>query len=64
MEKELLKKLIEVSGLSQIEVSEKTGVPQPHISRWLNDKRTPKLSTIYEMAEKLNYKIDFLITKI
>lgn len=62
MEKELLKKLMEVSGLSQKEIAEKTGIPQPHLSRWMNGKRTPKLSTIYEIAEKLNLTIEFKIT--
>lgn len=64
MEKELLDQLIKASGLTQKEVSEKTDIPAPHINRWLKGTRTPKLSTIYDMALQLGYKINFTIEKI
>lgn len=63
MERELLMQIINLSGMTQIEMQEKTGFPQPHISRWVKGTRTPKLSTIIEIAEKLGYKIELSITK-
>lgn len=64
MERELLIQLITLSGFSQIEIQEKTGIPQPHISRWVKGTRTPKLSTIIEMAGKLGYELKFNFKKV
>lgn len=64
MEKQILLQIIELSGLSRIEISEKTDVPQQRISEWITGKRNPKLATILSMVEKLGYCIEFKIEKL
>jgi transcriptional regulator with XRE-family HTH domain len=60
MEKEIFMELIEVSGLTQKEFSQKTGVPESRISEYVNGKRLPKMSNLHEIAEKLDLQIDVL----
>lgn len=53
----ILSSIIEKSGLSISEVSEKTGIPQSRFSEWLNGKRIPKWNTLQEIAASLNIKL-------
>jgi transcriptional regulator with XRE-family HTH domain len=58
MEQEILKQLLLLSGLSQKEFSEKTNIPEPRISEWMNGVRNPKISKLHEIAEVLGLKIE------
>ncbi|MCB0446340.1 MAG: helix-turn-helix transcriptional regulator [Gelidibacter sp.] len=58
METKLLNDLIKNSGLTQVEISEITGIPQGQLSRWVTGKRIPKLSSISEIANKIGYTIN------
>ena len=64
MELEILKQLIKISGLSQKDFSLKTEISEPRLSEWLNNKRNPKLSTLIDIAKKLDLEINIKITKI
>jgi len=50
-------------GLSQDELSEKTGLDRTFISQIENGQRNPSLSTILKISEGLNIKPSALISK-
>lgn len=59
---EIVGKLIavrDIKGLTQRDLSEKSGVPQKTISRIENGKDIPKLQTLFKLASALN--LDFEI---
>lgn len=64
MEKEILLEIINISGLSQIEFSKKTGIAETRISEWVKGKRNPKLSTLLQALKMLDLEIKFEIVKI
>jgi transcriptional regulator with XRE-family HTH domain len=66
LEKEILIELIKKTGFSQKEFSERTGIPQPRISEYMKGKRSPKMSTLNEIATLLGFKIElfFQVNKI
>lgn len=41
------------AGLTQTQLAEKLGVTQLTVSRWENDVRAPRRSTLYKLAEVL-----------
>lgn len=48
-------------GLSQEQLSDKTGIRVAHISKIESDKTDPKLSTIYKLVESLECSADSLL---
>lgn len=56
----LLRRALECSGLTQEELSEKTGIPQPNISDYLYGKHFPSFYQIDKMAKAMNCSVDDL----
>lgn len=54
----------EKEGISQSELSRRSGVPQKTISRMENGLSTPSLETLYKLINSMNYNIDINIKKI
>lgn len=53
----ILEAIIEKSGLSIGEITEKTNIPASRFSEWLNKKRIPKWNTLQEIAQAIGVKI-------
>lgn len=49
-----LKKALEMRGMRQVDLSEKTGIPKGSISQYLSGAVTPKLDKVHLMADALN----------
>lgn len=50
------------AGLSQKELREATGIPQPHLSRLENGKvKTPELPTLLAMSKALGVSLEMLV---
>lgn len=56
----LLRRSLECSGLTQEELSEKTGIPQPNISDYLYGKHFPSFYQIDKMAKAMNCSVEDL----
>ena len=56
----LLRRALERSGLTQEELSEKTGIPQPNISDYLYGKHFPSFYQIDNMAKAMNCSVEDL----
>lgn len=56
----LLRRVLECSGLTQEELSEKTGIPQPNISDYLYGKHFPSFYQIDKMAKAMNCSVEDL----
>lgn len=56
----LLRRALECSGLTQEELSEKTGIPQPNISDYLYGKHFPSFYQIDKMAKVMNCSVEDL----
>lgn len=56
----LLRRALECSGLTQEELSEKTGIPQPNISDYLYGKHFPSFYQIDKMAKAMNCSVEDL----
>ena len=48
--------------LNQSDVSRKTGVPQPTISRLLSEASTPRVAALQDIAEYFNVSVTYLLT--
>lgn len=55
-----LKKLMIEEGYNQITLSERTGIAQSCISRYLNGKIFPDLPSLMAMADALHVNLDYL----
>lgn len=58
----ILSSIIEKSGMTIQEVSEKTNIPRSRFSEWLNGKRIAKWNTLQEIATAINVKIKVEVT--
>lgn len=58
-----LRRIMEYKGVIQSELYERTGIPQCHISEYINGKRTPSSYTLNKLAKGLNCNIDDFIYK-
>ena len=56
----LLRRALERSGLTQEELSQKTGIPQPNISDYLYGKHFPSFYQIDKMAKAMNCSVEDL----
>lgn len=56
----LLRRALEHSGLTQEELSQKTGIPQPNISDYLYGKHFPSFYQIDKMAKAMNCSVEDL----
>lgn len=53
----------ERAGLTQIQVSEKLGVPQSTIASWETDRALPRADKLLDIAKLLNCTIEELLKK-
>lgn len=58
---EALKYQREVNGLSQSELSRKTGIKQENISRWEQSKVIPSMDFCVQLADFYNISLDELV---
>lgn len=59
---ERLNKILKEKGLSQREFSKKCGLSEVSVSRYINNKRVPKLDISKKIADVLNIDISVLIS--
>lgn len=57
---ERIKSLREEAGLTQTQLAEKAGLPQPHISRLEAGKHSPTAKTLQKIAQALGVKVSQL----
>ena len=53
-----LRRVLESKGMSQCELSEKTGIPQCVISRYATGSRAPNIYTVNKIAKAIGCSID------
>lgn len=53
-----LKKQLALKEMSQLELSEITGIPQPVLSNYMNGKNSPGLYNLDKIAKALNCSVD------
>lgn len=58
-----LRRVMTVRGITQDELSEKTGIPQTTISRYLCGKVTPSIFKVYQIAKVLECCVDDLMCR-
>lgn len=62
MFKDKVKELMESQNMTQKELSEKSGITEASISRYLNGERTPRIDIIINFAKVFKVDVDFLIS--
>lgn len=53
-----LRKMMQIKGITQYELSERTGIAQPHISNYVRGMRSPSFYVIDKIAKALDCSID------
>lgn len=53
-----LRRIMEYKHITQVELSEKSGIPQCHISGYINGKRTPSSYNLDKLAKALRCSVD------
>ncbi|MFC7443471.1 helix-turn-helix domain-containing protein [Laceyella putida] len=61
---ERLKQLREKRGLSQIEVSKRTGIPNHSLSNYERDQRTPPIESQRILADFYHVSLDYLVNGV
>ena len=56
-----LKKLMIERKMTAADISRKTGMTQAALSRYINDKRNPRLNSVIKIAKALNVPIELLV---
>lgn len=56
-----LKMVLEEKGLLQKDLSDKTGLTETTISRYINGSRTPNIENLYLICDALDIKADWLL---
>ena len=56
-----LKKLMIEREMTAADISRKTGITQAALSRYINDKRIPRLNSVIKIAKALNVPIELLV---
>lgn len=54
-------KLMEIKKMNQKELSEKSGITEASISRYLNGERTPRTDIIINFAKALEVNVEYLL---
>lgn len=62
MFKDKIKELMTTQNMTQKELSEKSGITEASISRYLNGERTPRIDIIINFARVFKVDVDFLIS--
>lgn len=58
---EKVKKLMSEKGFNQKKLSEKSGITEPSISRYLKGERTPRIDIVVNFAKALDVDINYLL---
>lgn len=58
---EKVTKLMKEKGYNQKDLSEKSGISEPSISRYLKEERTPRIDIIINFAKALDVTTDYLL---
>ena len=58
-----LASLMTLKQINQSDLSRKTGVSQPTISRLLSGLASPRITSVQEIAEYFGVGVDYLLTK-
>ena len=53
----------ERAGLTQLQLSEQLGIPQPTIASWETDRALPRADKLIDIAKLLNCTIEELLKK-
>lgn len=53
-----LRRILEHKGLTQMELSDATGIPQCHISGYINGKHTPSFYIMHKISKALRCSVD------
>ena len=56
-----LKKLMIEREMTAADIARKTGMTQATLSRYINDKRIPRLNSVIKIAKALNVPIELLV---
>lgn len=56
-----LKKLMIEREMTAADIARKTGMTQAALSRYINDKRNPRLNSVIKIAKALNVPIELLM---
>lgn len=56
-----LKKLMIEREMTAADIARKTGMTQAALSRYINDKRIPRLNSVIKIAKALNVPIELLM---
>lgn len=56
-----LKKLMIEREMTAADIARKTGITQAALSRYINDKRNPRLNSVIKIAKALNVPIELLL---
>ena len=56
-----LKKLMIEREMTAADIARKTGMTQAALSRYINDKRIPRLNSVIKIAKALNVPIELLV---
>ena len=56
-----LKKLMIEREMTAADIARKTGMTQAALSRYINDKRIPRLNSVIKIAKALNVPIELLL---
>lgn len=56
-----LKKIMIEREMTAADIARKTGMTQAALSRYINDKRNPRLNSVIKIAKALNVPIELLL---
>lgn len=56
-----LRSLMSAKNITQVELSKAISVNQSTVCSWLSGKKSPKISTLYKIADFFNVSIDYII---
>lgn len=58
---ERVKSLMEKKGFNQKTLSEKSGITEPSVSRYLKGERTPRIDIVVNFAKALGVDVEYLL---
>lgn len=58
---ERLRELMEEKNVNQTQLSEKTGIPQGRISKWMSGENYPSLEGLWKIADYFDISLDILV---
>lgn len=56
-----VKKLMEIQGINQKKLSQKSGITEASVSRYLNGERTARMDIIINFSKALNVNVEYLL---